>query len=124
MGVVHRRPLFPAVSRPPSFGLVTTTDSLACSYASTMALWMSWEVSPIAAAGEDVGDIEGAVEALEQSVQRIQERAMLPRDAAALLGSARVIRDRMLSDGRAAVERGERWTAKAGEVEVTLIPRK
>lgn len=102
---------------------MTTTDSLACSYASTMALWMSWEVSPIASAGEDVGDIEGAVQALDQSVQRIQERAMSPRDAAVLHESARVIHDQMLSDGRAAVERGERWTARVGEVEVTLIPR-
>ncbi|WP_328678242.1 hypothetical protein OG905_28200 [Streptomyces sp. NBC_00322] len=88
-----------------------------------MALWMSWEVSPIASAGEDVGDIEGAVQALDQSVQRIQERAMSPRDAAVLHESARVIHDQMLSDGRAAVERGERWTARVGEVEVTLIPR-
>ncbi|MGW1495583.1 hypothetical protein [Streptomyces sp. NPDC002402] len=103
---------------------MTTTDSLACSYASTMALWICWEVSPIAAAGEDVGDIEGAVEALDQSVERIQERAMSPRDAVVLHESAGVIRDLMLSHGRAAVERGERWTAKAGEVEVTLIPRK
>ncbi|WP_189893974.1 hypothetical protein [Streptomyces xantholiticus] len=88
-----------------------------------MALWMYWEVSAIASAGEDVGDIEGAVEALDRSVQRIQERAMTPREAAVLHESARVIRDQMLSDGRAAVERGERWRAKVEAVGVTLIPR-
>ncbi|MET9882370.1 hypothetical protein ABZZ20_04280 [Streptomyces sp. NPDC006430] len=87
-----------------------------------MALWMSWEVAPIAVAGEDVDDIEGAVRALDQSVRRIQERVMAPMDGAALDESAQVIRAQMLSDGRAAVERGERWRTKVGQVEVTLVP--
>ncbi|MGW2558960.1 hypothetical protein ACWCXB_06870 [Streptomyces sp. NPDC001514] len=87
-----------------------------------MALWMAWGVSPITSAGEEFDDIEGAVAALDQSVQRIQERAMTPVEAAALGESVRTIRAQMLSDGRAALERGERWTAKVGQVEVTLTP--
>ncbi|MEU3795791.1 hypothetical protein AB0F07_39420 [Streptomyces fructofermentans] len=64
-----------------------------------MALWMSWKVWPIASAGEDVGDIEGAVHAFDVSVRRIQERAMTPEEAVALGDQARTIREQMLSDG-------------------------
>ncbi|MCX4404389.1 hypothetical protein OG840_22520 [Streptomyces sp. NBC_01764] len=88
-----------------------------------MALWMSWEVTPIASAGEEVDDVEEAVKALDGSVLRILDRAVTGVDAATLRESARVIRARMSSDGRVAVERGERWTAKVGEAEVTLTPR-
>ncbi|MFE7773942.1 hypothetical protein ACFU5O_08585 [Streptomyces sp. NPDC057445] len=87
-----------------------------------MALRMSWEVAPIASAGENVNNIEGAVKALDGSVLRIQERAMNPLEAAALRESARVIRAQMLSDGRAALARGERWEAKVGRVRVILTP--
>ncbi|MFF8265541.1 hypothetical protein [Streptomyces virginiae] len=70
-------------------------------------------------------DIEGAVAALDRSVQRILDRspAMTGRSAAALRESASDIRTRMLSEGRAAVEQGERWSAEAGEVRVLLVPR-
>ncbi|MDX3538578.1 hypothetical protein PV721_30385 [Streptomyces sp. MB09-01] len=70
-------------------------------------------------------DIEGAVAALDRSVQRILDRdpAMTGRPATALRESARDIRTRMLGEGRAAVEQGERWSAEVGEVRVLLIPR-
>ncbi|MFI1286778.1 hypothetical protein ACH4U5_39565 [Streptomyces sp. NPDC020858] len=70
-------------------------------------------------------DIEGAVAALDRSVQRILDRdpAMTSRSATALRASARDIRTRMLGEGRAAVEQGERWLAEVGEVRVLLVPR-
>nr|MDT0521620.1 hypothetical protein [Streptomyces sp. DSM 41633] len=69
--------------------------------------------------------IEGAVAALDRSVQRILDRdpAMTGTPATALRASARDIRTRMLGEGRAAVEQGERWSAEVGEVKVLLVPR-
>lgn len=90
-----------------------------------MALWMSWAVRSVAAAGGEMNDIEGAVNALDRSVQRILDRdpAMAGTSATALRESVRNIRARMLNEGRAAVDRGERWSATAGGVHVILIPR-
>ncbi|MGW6940281.1 hypothetical protein ACWGF3_14985 [Streptomyces xanthophaeus] len=70
-------------------------------------------------------NIEGAVAALDRSVQRILDRdpAMTGRPATALRASARDIRTRMLCEGRAAVEQGKRWAAEVGELRVLLIPR-
>ncbi|CAM5618722.1 hypothetical protein [Streptomyces avidinii] len=72
-----------------------------------------------------MGDIEGAVAALDRSVQRILDRdpAMTGRPATALRESTRNIRTRMLGEGRAAVEQGERWSVEVGGVKVLLIPR-
>ncbi|WP_405792071.1 hypothetical protein OG753_37935 [Streptomyces sp. NBC_00029] len=90
-----------------------------------MALWMTWTITSAASAGESVDDVEGAVRAFDRSVQQILDRfpATSGVPAAVLRDAARDIRTRMLSDGRAAVERGERWSAAAGEVDVTLVPR-
>ncbi|TLQ46229.1 hypothetical protein [Streptomyces marianii] len=83
---------------------------------------MSWQVSPVASAGEEVPDVEGAVAALDRSVLRIRERLLTGPEGRDLGESARLMRARMLDDGRAAVGRGERWSATVGEIEVTLSP--
>ncbi|WP_405827234.1 MULTISPECIES: hypothetical protein [unclassified Streptomyces] len=90
-----------------------------------MALWMAWAVRSVAEAGGNMDGIEGAVAALDRSVQRILDRdpAMTGTPATALRASARDIRTRMLGEGRAAVEQGERWSAEVGEVKVLLVPR-
>ncbi|MEU2492788.1 hypothetical protein [Streptomyces sp. NPDC007883] len=87
-----------------------------------MALRMSWQVSPVASAGEEVPDVEGAVAALDRSVRRIRERVLTGPEGRDLGESARLMRSLILDDGRAAVERGERWSASVGEIEVTLSP--
>ncbi|MFD9970557.1 hypothetical protein ACFWYA_20790 [Streptomyces sp. NPDC059011] len=83
---------------------------------------MSWQVSPVASAGEEVPDVEGAVAALDRSVLRLRERILTGPEGRDLGESARLMRIRMLDDGRAAVERGERWSATVGEIAVTLSP--
>ncbi|WP_331732919.1 hypothetical protein OG592_42705 (plasmid) [Streptomyces avidinii] len=59
-----------------------------------MALWMAWTVTSVAAAGGKMDDVEGAVAALDRSVQRILDRdpAMTGRPATAPCESARDIR--------------------------------
>ncbi|MEV4947386.1 hypothetical protein [Streptomyces sp. NPDC053755] len=91
-----------------------------------MPLRMTWSVAPIASASGNVDDIEGALEAFDRSVLRILDdfQVVTGVRAAALRGSARIMRERMLSEGRAAVGRGVRWTARVGEVEVTLTPER
>src|SRR5687768_11170207 len=72
------------------------------SYSSRMALWMAWAVRSVAEAGGNMDGIEGAVAALDRSVQRILDRdpAMTGTPATALRASARDIRTRMLGEGR------------------------
>ncbi|MCL7425498.1 hypothetical protein [Streptomyces sp. YS415] len=89
-----------------------------------MGLWMEWEVSGIAAAGEEVLDTEGAVRALDVSIDRIRERAGLNvAQDRMLLHEAAEARKRLLSEGHTAVHEGRLWSVVVGDVRVSLTPR-
>ncbi|MFG3303707.1 hypothetical protein [Streptomyces wuyuanensis] len=87
-----------------------------------MGLRMSWQVWSVASAGEEVPDVESAAAALDRSVRRIRERVVTGPEGRNLSESARLMRSRILDEGRAAVMRGERWSATVGEIDVTLSP--
>lgn len=85
---------------------------------------MSWEVTGIASAGEDVRDLAGAVEVFVASVRRIQEAGELTAlKKQVLADTAREMRALMLTEGRAALEAGSSWSAVIGDVRVLLTPR-
>ncbi|MGA4960536.1 hypothetical protein [Streptomyces lavendulocolor] len=90
-----------------------------------MGLWMVWEVTGIASAGEDVRDTEGAVKAFDLPMEHIRAHAGLSAFRQQMLvESAREMRRQMLTEGRAAVRDGLPWCAALGDVTVMLQPRK
>lgn len=68
-------------------------------------------------------DIEGALKALNTSVERIQERVGLsPSEQRTLNKSAAEVHSRVLTDGSAAVEKGRSYSVVIGDVRLSLTP--
>ncbi|WP_331759326.1 hypothetical protein [Streptomyces sp. NBC_01579] len=90
-----------------------------------MALRMQWSIEGTfsGAAGQTVRDVQEAVQWLDGSVTRIQERANLTPFASEQLGeSARLMRVRMLDEVDSATSRGKQWSATIGPLSMTLTP--
>ncbi|WP_327239002.1 hypothetical protein OG243_01960 [Streptomyces sp. NBC_01318] len=90
-----------------------------------MALRMQWSIDGTfsGAAGQTVRDVQEAVQWLDGSVTRVQERANLTSFEAAQLGEcARLIRARMLDEADSATSCDRHWSATVGPLSMTLTP--
>lgn len=68
-------------------------------------------------------DVQEAVQWMDETVTRIQERANLTPFASDQLGeSARLLRARMLDEADSATSRGKQWSATIGILSMTLTP--
>jgi hypothetical protein len=85
---------------------------------------MSWEVSGLAVAGEDVHDTAGAARALDRSIDRIREHADLSdAEDAQLRHSAAEARAQLLAEGQSAFKERRPWSIVVGRVRIALTPR-
>lgn len=88
-----------------------------------MSLWMSWTLDDAGSASRSVDDIAAAVSTLDGSVERAR-RAFGSDEPAweQLRDTARLMRSRLLDDGREAVERGQTWSLSLGGLHVQVTP--
>ncbi|MFE0632555.1 hypothetical protein ACFW3D_37070 [Streptomyces sp. NPDC058864] len=81
---------------------------------------MRWEIKPVAYAGQQVHDVEAAVQTLYTCADRARERA--PDETGGLAESVTAMAARLLTDGARTVHQGFSWAATEGSVYVALTP--
>lgn len=88
-----------------------------------MTLWMWWEITPIASAGQGVIDTAAAVRAFDVSVRRVKERALTSEESRMIERDAQVMRSRIIHEAAEKLSRGAPWSMTIGRITVTLTPR-
>lgn len=84
---------------------------------------MSWSLDGISVAGAEVDDVAAAVTALDRSVdgsRQVFDSALAWEN---MKKSAKLVKARMLDEGREAVELGQEWSSASGGVRVWLSRR-
>ncbi|MFB7291637.1 hypothetical protein [Actinacidiphila glaucinigra] len=81
---------------------------------------MCWEIKPVAYAGQQVLDVEAALQILYMFADRAREWA--PDNTSGLAESVTAMAARMLTDGARTVHQGFSWSATEGSIYVALTP--
>ncbi|WP_326578764.1 hypothetical protein OG539_07250 [Actinacidiphila glaucinigra] len=81
---------------------------------------MCWEIKPVAYAGQQVHDVEAALQTLYMFADRAREWA--PDNASGLAESVTAMAARILTDGARTVHQGFSWSATEGSIYVALTP--
>lgn len=84
---------------------------------------MEWGSNMIGQAGADLPDIDACAQALRGSLRRALNRLPPGFRGCIFKRSANGLRDRVCTEGAAAVAQGEEWHGTAGGVWVSLYPR-
>ncbi|MEU8951791.1 hypothetical protein [Streptomyces sp. NPDC048489] len=87
-----------------------------------MTLMLHWSLDGVGSAGQQVDDVTAAVSALEHSVDQSRRAFDDVRAWESLRASAQTVGSRMLSEGRAALERGQAWSLAEGGITVRMHP--